>query len=57
MIYVKDVLPMFPYRSFMISSPTFRSLINFEFIFVHGVRQCSFFFNLGYFFYFVYTFY
>ena len=37
----KSVLPMFSSRSFMISSLTFGSLINFEFIFVYGVRKCS----------------
>ena len=30
-------------RSFMVSGLTFRSLINFEFIFVYGVRKCSIF--------------
>ena len=34
MIYVRDVLPMFPSRSFIVSGLTFRSLIHFEFIFV-----------------------
>ena len=32
---------MFFYKSFIVSSLTFRSLIHFEFIFVYGVRQCS----------------
>ena len=41
MIYVRDVLPMFPSRSFIVSGLTFRSLIHFEFIFVYGVRKCS----------------
>ena len=36
-----SVLPMFYSKSFMVSSLTFRSLIHFEFIFVHGVRKCS----------------
>ena len=40
MIYV-SVLPMFSSRSFIASGLTFRSLIHFEFIFVHGVRKCS----------------
>ena len=35
-----SVLLMFPYRSFFVSL-TFRSVINFEFIFVYGVRKCS----------------
>ena len=37
----ESVLPMFPSRSFVVSSLTFRSLIHFEFILVHGVRKCS----------------
>ena len=37
----ESVLPMFSSRSFIVSSLTFRSLIHFEFIFVHGVRKCS----------------
>ena len=37
----KSVLPMFSSRSFIVSGLTFRSLIHFEFIFVHGVRKCS----------------
>ena len=41
MIYVRDVLPMFPSMSFIVSGLTFRSLIHFEFIFVYGVRKCS----------------
>ena len=32
---------MFPSRNFILSAFTFRSLIHFEFIFVHGVRKCS----------------
>ena len=36
MIYVR-----FSSRSFMVSRPTFRSLKYVEFIFVHGVRECS----------------
>ena len=32
---------MFSSRSFIVSGLTFRSLIHFEFIFVHGVRKCS----------------
>ena len=34
----KSVLTMFSSESFMVS---FRSVIHFEFIFVHGVRKCS----------------
>ena len=37
----KSVLPMFSTKSFIVSDLTFRSLIHFEFIFVHGVRKCS----------------
>ena len=37
----QSVLPMFSSRSFIVSCLTFRSLINFEFIFVYGVRKCS----------------
>ena len=32
---------MFSCRGFIVSGPTFRSLIHFEFIFVCGVRKCS----------------
>ena len=31
----------FPSRSFIVSDLTFMSLINFEFIFVYDVRECS----------------
>ena len=42
LIYViLSVLPMFSSKSFIVSGPTFRSLVHFEFIFVHGVRKCS----------------
>ena len=38
----KSVLPIFSSnKSFIVSGPTFRSLIHFEFIFVYGVRECS----------------
>ena len=37
----KSIFPMFSYKSFIVSSLTFRSLIHFEFIFVYGVRECS----------------
>ena len=41
-IYVKEYsAPMFFSRSFTVSSLMFRFLIHFEFIFVHGVRECS----------------
>ena len=32
---------MFSSRSFKVSCIAFKSLIHFEFIFVHGVRRCS----------------
>ena len=32
---------LFSYRSFIVSSLTFRSLIHFAFIFVLGVRDCT----------------
>ena len=35
-----SVLPMFYSKSFIVSDLTFRSLINFEFIFGYGVRKC-----------------
>ena len=37
----KCILPMFFPKSFIVSNLTFRSLIYFEFIFVHGVRESS----------------
>ena len=42
LIYVIKCLPMFSSKSFIASGLTFRSLIHFEFIFVYGVRKCSF---------------
>ena len=36
-----SVLPMFSFKSFIVSGLTFRSLIHFEFILVYGVRKCS----------------
>ena len=39
----ESVLPKFSSRSFIVSGPTFRSLIHFEFIFVYGVRKYSIF--------------
>ena len=41
LFYVISVLPMFSFKSFIVSCLTFRSLIHFEFIFVYGVRKCS----------------
>ena len=38
---LESALPMFSSRSFIVSGLTFRSLIPFEFIFVHGVRKRS----------------
>ena len=40
MIYVKEC-SVFSSKNFIVSGLTFRSLIHFEFIFVHGVRKCS----------------
>ena len=39
--FMSSVLPMFSYRSFMVSGFTFRFLIPFVFIFVYGVREYS----------------
>ena len=39
--FMSSVLPMFSSKSYIVSGPTFRSLIHFEFIFVYGVRKCS----------------
>ena len=36
-----NFLPMFSSKSFMVSGLMFRSLIDFEFMFVYGVRKCS----------------
>ena len=36
-----SALPMFSFKSFIVSGLTFRSLIHFEFIFVYGIRKCS----------------
>ena len=38
----ESVLPMFSSRSFIVSDLTFRTLIHFEFIFVHGERKYSY---------------
>ena len=35
------VFRLFSFKSFIVSSLTFRSLIHFEFIVVYGVQQCS----------------
>ena len=37
----KSVQSVFSSKSFIVSGLTFRSLIDFEFIFVYGVRECS----------------
>ena len=34
-------LPIFFSKGFIVSGPTFKSLIHFEFAFVYGVRKCS----------------
>ena len=39
----KNVLPVFFSKNFIVAGLIFRSLIHFEFIFVHGIRECSFF--------------
>ena len=36
----QSVLPVFSYRSFMVSGLGFRSLIHFELVFVYGVKKC-----------------
>ena len=41
MIYIREFLPMFSSRSFIVSGLMYRSLIHFEFIFVYDVRKCS----------------
>ena len=43
---LENVLPMFSSRSFMVSCLVFKSLSHFEFIFVYGVRECSYFTDL-----------
>ena len=42
----KSVL-IFPSKTFIVFSLTFRSFIHFEYIFVYGVRECSDFILLG----------
>ena len=39
-IYI-SILPMFSSRSFIVSGPTCRSLIHFEFIFMYGIKKHS----------------
>ena len=39
----KCVLPVFSSKSFIVASLTSKSLSHFEFIFVYGVTECSFF--------------
>ena len=41
MIYVKECMPMFPSKIFIVSGLKFRSLSHFEFILVRGIRECS----------------
>ena len=41
MIYVRECLPVFSSRSFIVSGLRFRSLIHSEFSSVYGVRKCS----------------
>ena len=41
MIYVRGCFAYVSSRSVIVSGPTFRSLIHFEFIFVYDVRKCS----------------
>ena len=40
-IYVRECVPMFSSRSYIVSGLTLRSLTHFELIFVYGVRKCS----------------
>ena len=37
---------MFSSRGFLVSGLTFKTLIHFEFVFVHGIRKCSSFIHL-----------
>ena len=39
---LKSVLPKLSSKSFMMKCLTFRSLNNFQFIFIYGVRECYF---------------
>ena len=36
-----NLLPIFSFGSFMVSDLMFKSVIHFEFVFLHGVGQCS----------------
>ena len=36
----ENVLPIFSFKSFIVSGLTFRSLIHFEFILVQSVKKC-----------------
>ena len=36
----KAVLPLFSFRSFIVSGLIFKSLIHFAFVFVYEVREC-----------------
>ena len=38
---LQSFLPMFSFKSFIVSGLIFRSLIHFQFIFVYGVMKCS----------------
>ena len=42
-IYVKECLPMFSSKRFIVSGLKFKSLIKLEFIFVSSVRECLLF--------------
>ena len=48
-----NVLPMFSSKGFIVSVLTFRSLMHFEFIFVYGVRKCSNFLSVSFFYIYV----
>ena len=41
MVFVGECFAYVSSRSFIVSGLMFRSLIQFEFIFVYGVRKCS----------------
>ena len=45
-----SVLPMFSSKRFIISGLTMRFLIHVECFFVYGVKKCSIFFKIFYFF-------
>ena len=38
---MSSVLPIFSFKSLIVSGLTFKTLIHVEFIFVNGVRKCS----------------